>query len=110
MAEQLPFDSESAFYTVDAVLGGDRFYFDVRWNGRDSAWYFDLLDAERDPICHGVKIVLGAILGGRSTDSRMPAGMLVAHDLSGAGQDATVSDLGTRVIVVFYSDEEIAAA
>ena len=110
MPQQLPFTSDRAFYEFSADLGGSRFVFAVRWNGRDEAWYFDLLDDERTAIRHGIKIVLGTSLGGRSADPNRPAGLLMAHDLSGEGRDATDADLGTRVIVVFYSDEEIAAA
>ncbi len=109
MAQRLPFTSEFPFYDFSVVLEGATYQFDVKWNQRDGAWYFDLLDEEGNAIRHGVKIVLGAALAGRvAADDRLP-GLLQAFDTSGASTDAGIDDLGSRVVVVYYTAAEVAA-
>lgn len=80
---------------------------DVHWNARDEAWYMDLLASDETPIRHGLKIVLGALIGGRCVDERFPAGCFMAVDLSGEGREATLDDIGTRVVLYFYTAAEL---
>ena len=106
MPVQIPFIPEEFNYSVSTVLDDTEFTFDVYWNGRDEAWYFDLSDAD-GIIRSGIKIMLGSFLGRRSVDPRYPNGTLVASDLSNEGVDATFQDIGVRVVVFFYSADEI---
>lgn len=100
MPNQLPLVPSVPFYRVSTTLGGSQYVLDVRWNGRDSAWYLDIMDEEADPIAMGLKIVLGAPLGLRSVDPRFPDGALVVA--AGTGGDAGLDDMGERVNVYFY--------
>lgn len=109
MPVQLPLDAADPIYRVGVTLNDTPYIFDVHWNGRDGAWYFDLLDSTEDPIRCGIKVVLGIPLGFRCTDPRFPRGVLLAADLSGAGRDATIDDLGYRVIVMHYTLAELQA-
>lgn len=86
------------------------YVWDFRWNERAGAWFMDIFDENEDPIRVGVKVVLGTWLGRRCVDARFPPGAIVAVDTSGAGLDAGLDDLGTRVILLFYSGPEILAA
>jgi hypothetical protein len=108
MPELLPIDAAAPHYQIGTSIDGAQYVLEVRWNQRDEAWYLDILDEDEDPIAHGIKIVLGSVLGKRCVDPRMPAGALIAADLSGAGLDATLDDLGTRVVVYYYSADEVA--
>ena len=107
MPTQLPFVASEFNYRVTTLLDDTEYIFDVRWNGRDEAWYFDLSDAEGTLIRAGTKIVLGSYLGRRSVDSRYPNGVFAASDLSGGNRDATYTDLGTRVVVFYYPASEL---
>jgi hypothetical protein len=109
MPQILPFQPSIPNYTVSVVLGTVEYVFQVRWNARDGAWYFDLLDDTLDQIYSGVKIVLGAYLAARCSDPRWLAagGILVATDTSNQGLDAGIDDLGARVQVVFYTIAEM---
>lgn len=104
--QQLPFQGGLAFQTFGTTLLSTNYVINQRWNTRDGAWYFDLLDQDESVIVAGIKIVLGVELGRRTTDSRMPKGIFWAADLSGEGRDATLDDLGTRVVVYFYPFSE----
>jgi hypothetical protein len=100
--QQLPLEGGQAFQTFGTTLLSTSYVINLRWNTRDAAWYFDLLDQNESVIVSGIKIVLGVELGRRTTDQRMPKGVFWAGDLSGQGLDATLFDLGTRVVVYFY--------
>jgi hypothetical protein len=108
MPQQLPLEPSNAHYSFSTTLDGTEYLFDVRWNGRDGAWYFDLLDADEDMIRAGNKVTLGSSPGVRSSDSRFPAGAFLTLDASGAGVEATYEDIGTRVLLLYYSPEELA--
>ncbi len=81
----------------------------VRWNDRAKGWFLDVLKADETPLRVGLRLVLGAIIGGRCVDLEFPAGALYPCDLSGEGVEAGFDDLGTRVVVYYYTVEELAA-
>ncbi len=81
------------------VLNEEIYTFDVRWNTRDEAWYFDLSDVNGTVIVAGVKVVLGALLGRRSSHQFFRENVLVAIDSTLANVDATFDDLGARVFI-----------
>lgn len=107
MPAMLPLTGSIPDYRVGTTLDGVAYILDVRWNYRDEAWYFDLLTADEEVIRAGIKITLGAFLGARSADARMPPGYLIASDLSNSNRDATLDDLGTRVVVHYFAAAEI---
>lgn len=96
-------------FEFSTTFDGVTFDLDCRWNEREQAWYFDLLTEDGTPIVRGVKIVLGVMLGGRTGVSNplFPAGALMAFDLSDEGREATLDDLGTRVVVYFVPTEQL---
>lgn len=108
----LPFKSNVPHDRFSTTLDGSMYSFAVNWNHRDEAWYFDVFDEQSAAIARGVKIVLGAYLGrgARSRHALFRDGAFVAHDLSGANLDAGWRDLGTRVVVVYYTQSDLAAA
>ncbi len=107
MPTQLPFIPSEFNYRVNSVISDVEYIFDVRWNARDEAWYVDLLDIDEDPIRLGMKIVLGTLIGRRTTDPRYPPGAFVASDLANSGVDAGFDDFGVRVVVFFYTVAEL---
>lgn len=110
MPSALPLVPSVFNYRVGTSFEGVQYLVDVRWNGRDAAWYLDLLEEDETPVRLGMKVVLGAVIGGRAfADADFPAGVLIASDLSNEGRDATFDDLGTRVLVYFYTHAEVAA-
>lgn len=104
------FSSTLEAYTDGAATVPTHFIFDVRWNDRAGSWFLDVLSSDETPIRSGIRLVLGTILGGRTVSLAFPAGALIAVDLSNAGQEAGFDDLGTRVVVYYYTVEELADA
>jgi hypothetical protein len=97
----LPVDSDAPAYDFEVSLEGAEYRFEIHWNARDGAWFYSLYDAAAEPLVHGRKIVLGANLLGRSVDRRLPPGVLLIIDSSGAGEDPGRQDLGTRCPLVY---------
>ncbi len=109
MPQLLPLVPSLPSYRFGTLLAGEEFIIDVRWNGREGAWYFDVLAKNEAMLAAGMKIVLGSVLGGRNVPSTFPAGAFIAADLSGAGREAGFDDMGVRVQVYFYAQSEIDA-
>lgn len=109
MPQIIPFVPSEPHYRFSTVVDGIPCIFEVRWNSRDEAWYFDILNTEEQPIASGVKIVLGVHLGRRYSHPLFNNGVFVATDTSGQSRDATLDDLGTRVQVRHYTNFEIVA-
>lgn len=88
---------------VNLALDGLVYLWDIHWNVRDNAWYFDLREGDETLIIGGVKIVLGASLGSTSTHPFFSAHLVTATDTTGSGRDAGYDDLGDRVQLIMTS-------
>ena len=64
MPEQIQTIPSEFYYRLSSTLDGVQYLLDFRWNGRDDAWYMDVLDVETNPIRMGHKLVLGALMIG----------------------------------------------
>lgn len=109
MAVNLPLRNDAALFSFDCQLDGTTYLFAFRWNERDAQWLFDLSDVDRVPIVSGVAVVVDFPLGARCADARMPPGMLVAVDTTGAHADPGETDLGARTVIVYTTAAELAA-
>jgi len=109
MATAIPLHPSVPNYQLSTTIDGVPYVFDMRWNDRDSAWYFDLLTESDVPIIRGVKVVLGTYLGRRSVHQFFRDGVLVVTDMTGSGREAGLDDLGARVQMVRYSALEVIA-
>jgi hypothetical protein len=108
----LPLVPSVPLYTVTLVGIDDRTYnFRLRWNsqanGRQGAWCMDVYEVDNTPIAVGIKIVLGVYLGRTSTHPLFRNGVFIARDTSGQSREATLHDLGTRVVVEYFTAREI---
>jgi hypothetical protein len=109
MAQTLPLVPSVPHYRVGTALDGVQYVIDVRWNGRLESWFLDLRAEDESPIALGLRVTLGALIGGRVADARFPRGVLIASDRSGAGRDPALDDLGERVVVNFIPALELAS-
>lgn len=103
----LPFVPSVPAYDFSVDIDGVSYTFDVRWNSRARAWYFDVLESDGTPIARGIKVVLGAYLGRGRLHDLFRLGVIVAHDTTRDGRDATLDDLGTRVEVLYVPVDEL---
>lgn len=110
MPVNLPLLVDTPYFDVEAQLDGVLYAFTFRWTARDSQWTFDLADADRDPIVSGIAVVVDFPLARRCADARMPPGAFFAVDTTGGQVDPGETDLGRRVVVVYYTADELASA
>jgi hypothetical protein len=112
MPQRVAFTPSNPHYRMTTTLAGVQLILDVRWNGRDAAWYLDVYaeDDVETPIAHGIKLLLGTSPLARSISPLIPAGIWTVEDLSQEGRDATLDDLGERVVVRFYGVDELIEA
>lgn len=107
MSVTLPLLVDTPYFEVEAQLDGVLYGFTFRWNHRDETWSFDLADAERDPIVSGIVVVVDFPLMRRGADPRLPPGALFAVDTTETQTDPGETDLGRRVVLVYFTEAEL---
>jgi hypothetical protein len=107
MMVDIPFQPSIAYYRFGTPIDDASYVFDVRWNSREQAWYFDILEANLTPILYGTKIVLGTYLGRRCEHRLFNRGVFVAIDTTDKGREAAFDDLGTRVLVRYIPTDDL---
>jgi hypothetical protein len=101
----VPFPSVKATFTCQ--LDRWRFRFDTLFNDYEGVWHFDLTDAQTNRVIgYGIPILLGVDM---LAVFNLSIGTMVAADMSGRQLDAGPDDLGSRVIVGYYSEADIEA-
>lgn len=108
LAIQTP--TETPFFTLRTVLDGQEFFLDVGWNQREGRWYLGMSDQDETVVFAPRKLVADWDLLRTIADARAPRGALIATDLSGQGLDPGFSDLGVRVVLTYFTADEVVAA
>jgi hypothetical protein len=96
---QLPTRTDLGLYRMEVDLDGATFQFAFRFNEREGFWYFDLADADGEPIKSGVKVVTGFPLARLVRDLRRPPGEFTAVDTADTDREAGLEDLGDEVVL-----------
>jgi hypothetical protein len=95
------------YFDMQTLLDGVTYTLQFRWNVRCSAWFLDVLDeAGQTVVMAGLKLVADWPLAAYRTGARLP-GALVFVDTSGNGQDPGLTDLGIRVLMLYFSAAEL---
>lgn len=97
------------FYEGGLTLGTVQYRINLHWNSRMDLFFMDLLDVDGNHIRSGMAMVLGTFIGRQSASAEFPPGAFVLSDTSGEGRDAGIDDLGSRVQLYYFTDEELAA-
>lgn len=117
MPQILPFRGREANQDIDTTIGEFDVSVHLRWNGRENedrgAWFFSLYDVQGNLIAGGLKIVLGAYIGRGIDHPLFRDGVFLAVDRAqrsnrNVAREARFSDLGTRVRVYYYTEQELA--
>ena len=107
MILQLPLSSDPA-QTFICQLDKDKYQFTVKYNSRSGVWAMDMVKLDGTILFIGIPILLGNDL---LEPYNYGIGRLFVIDLSAQSRDATneTDDLGTRVIVAWFSKDEVIA-
>jgi len=94
-------DASQAFTTQ---LGSAKYDFQVVYNERSGVWMLSMYDnSTKDPILVSLPLVLGQEL---FAPYNLNIGRMLVVDLSNQNSEATYNDLGDRVKVYWFSDDE----
>jgi hypothetical protein len=113
MPDEIPLDKRNSapLFRLPTYLGDDQVVLDFRWNsqanGRKGSWFMDVLDSNTKPIAQGVKLVLGVNLCRTSSHEIFTRNMLRLVDTSRKDREATLDDLGTRVVLLNFTLAEL---
>lgn len=107
MAVTVPVLLDTPLFSLETQLDGTLYSFTFRWNARAGQWFLDIADASNDPIVSGIALVVSFPLARRCADPRMPPGLLTAYDTTGAGLDPGETDLGRRVVLLYFTEAEL---
>lgn len=105
----IPTRSDSPSFVETVSIGDTTYRLAFSWNEREGFWYMDISTDDDDPILLGLKLVANWELMRRFADERLPDGQILVLDQSGRDEDPGRNDLGDRVILVFATNDEIAA-
>ena len=108
MAVELPIESGNPDQSFNTTLVDQEFAFDFRWNERAQRWYMNVSKEDGTPLVTSVAVVLGTLLAGKVSVSidGFPEGVFKVVDTEGTNRDATLDDLGDRVVVLFIEVSE----
>ena len=107
MPELLPFTSEPA-QNVIVQLGDTKYEFDVLYNERSEQWVMSVKNfATQAVIIQSVPLVVSQPL---LDPYNFHLGNIMAFDETEQGKEAGPDDLGGRVKVYWFSEDEVASA
>lgn len=100
----IPFTSDPAQdFTV--ALGEAKYRLEARYNDRSESWTLDITrDADEEILVVGVPMLIGQDI---LKPYALGIGGIVVTDLANTGLDAGPDDLGSRVIVTWFSEDEL---
>ena len=98
---EIPTRDDLANYNQSIALDGVIFNFEFRFNTRDDAWYFNLLDEAGNRIRSGIKTVANFPLLRIVRDLARPAGELVIHDPRVIPAPPALEELGDTSLLIY---------
>lgn len=106
MIIQIPVTNDPAQDFV-MQLGTSKWEFYVRYNDRGNFWTMDITDYNSQTLLvAGMPLVLGTDL---LSPYILENGSLIAYDTTGSSTDAGPDDLGQRVMLYWFSPDQVAA-
>lgn len=106
MALTIPLQNDLPFFSMQVELENSTYGLEFRYNEASEAWFVSISTADGTPIVSGARLVVDWPLFGRYADDRLPPGILIAQDTTGARQDPGLEDLGTRTLLLYFTSEE----
>jgi hypothetical protein len=110
MSVTVPLRSDLPFYHFQVDLDEVTYGLELRWNYQAAAWFLSLYTSEDELILASQKVTVDWPIGSRHADGRLPPGVLIFLDTTGAHEDPGESDLGGRCVLLYFSEAELGGA
>lgn len=113
MAVIVPIDQSYPKFSFTCELDGVEYSFLFKWNGRASIWFFDLGDADGNPIACGLAALVGAsLVAALHHLPGVPTGELVVIDSAAtdidSATDPTYDSIGRQHLLQYLSAADLA--
>jgi len=105
-AVEIPLDSSLPSYELTTTLDEEDYTFHVYWADRLESWFFDLTDANGDPIVSGQRIATNAALSVGFND-KIPGAITSITTDDNDDSDPGRDDLGNRVLVLYIPEADL---
>lgn len=106
---RLPTSTTDANYVFTVDLDGVEFKLSFKYNERDDAWFFDILDPNEVVLRAGLKVVNEWPLLRLWSEASSPQGEIIAVNQGDVTAPPTLNQLGAEVVLTYLDAEEIAA-
>lgn len=121
MPQTIPVTSSAETDRFDTELMGIRVTVVARWNPRadnrdasgaesPGAWFLDLYDEKGSAIFYSARIACGTVIARWARHPLTRLGCFIAADTTGRGVDPGRYDLGSRVLLLHYTEDEVLGA
>ncbi len=109
MSVQIPLVTGVPWFAIQTTLDNITYGLEFLWNDTSQGWYLSLFDVDGNLIQSGRKLTLETPLCARGRTGAEPPGLLVCFDTSGQQQMPGLNDLQSRVVLVYFSPDEVEA-
>lgn len=106
MPVTIPTPKELINWTQRTPFEGVDYLLRFKWNARLERWFLTLYNQDGDLLRGDVPLNTSVPLW-LSPSDEMPQGVLVCLDLKGEDKNADLNDLGVRVLLKYYTLEEL---
>ena len=97
-------------FQQEVIIDESSYVLNFNWNSRGEFWELSFLNALREPLVMGIKLVLNYELIRQFQGYGLPDGALYAIDASGNNSKIEQNDfINDRVSLIYITDEEYEA-
>jgi hypothetical protein len=109
MSVQIPLVTSVPWFKIQTTLDNITYGLEFLWNETSGGWYMSLFDVDDNLIQAGRRVTLETPLCTRGRTGAEPPGLLMAFDTSGQQELPGLDDLQSRVVLVYFSPDEVEA-
>lgn len=100
---EIPLPLDTPLFTMTVLLDGRSYILQLDYCEREFRWYLNVSTMEGAKLASGIKVIADWPLLRQCVDERLPPGILMSADVSGAGgEPPEFADLGRRVKLWYY--------
>lgn len=97
-----------SWYEQTVKLDGSSYVLRFEWSERERRWYMDIETVDGTVLATAIKVCADRNLFAHLTSDLRPMGQLWCVDRTGTGGDPDLRDLGTRVVLYYIDEADLA--
>jgi hypothetical protein len=110
MPVTIPTTSNASAYKQRLTLDNEAYEFKFEWNIRDESWTMSIFTDDGTQLAAGIKLTVNFALSNRyKYIENFLQGEIIAVDMSNTGTRIGRDDLGSRVLLMYFTPDELEA-